>query len=967
MKVLLFVKLFLILSLVSSISYAQTGKIVGTVKESGTGAPLPGVTVQIESLQKGTSTDTDGHYVLLSVPAGKHVVTFSFIGFSTQTIENVEVNTGRTTTIDAEMQEEVFEGEEIVIKAEKPIVKKDQTSSVSFINRESIEELPVLEVSDLVKFQPGVVTTSDGGFSFRGGRTREVAYIIDGIPVQNVYSQGGGNTIDVEVQSIQELQVLTGTFDAEMGGAQSGVVNVTTRDPAKKLEADLQIRTGGYFDGDKDLFMEGNVFDPVQTKDVSFTLTGPIIKKNDKLGFFLSSRYEDRVGYLKGKRQFTVQDGQAIDAYKTWYRNVYSPDDARLIALDTARTPNGEKILDSNGNVITFAHGDGKIIDMDWRKTFTLNPKLVYRLSTRTKLSYSAIYNLSEGQGYSDSKRYAPDGRNKYENNSLTQILALKQSFSNNFILNLRGSYKFATSKNRTYEDFNDPRYTYYSSSDETTGFYFGGTENGRGKFEEEQIIVSGDFTWQINYSNEIKSGFQYRYNSFKSTSQSIGWYLASDSTRQPVDVVRPENAGSYRYFDQYLLAYNDIELARAYSWELTGDKPVYEQKPVEFAAFIQDKLELGSNLVVKGGLRFEYYNTGEKQISNTREQSGLIGAESNLKKSDPKIYLSPRIGISYPISDKGAFRVAYGHFTQMPAYSKMFQNPVSENTNQGRLEGATIGNPDLNPEKTIKYEMGLQQQISDFIGLDINLFYKNVRNLLGLEILSTSDGITYYRTVNRDYGLIKGGTISLFTSSKGYLNSAGFDITYQDAQGSSSNPDAIADVIIAGRSGEVGDVVIDRNLIPLDWEQSLTANVYLTIGKPGSWNIGLVNQLATGQPYTPTFLDPYKEYPDNFFDNTEKKPILITLDLSAEKQFNIGESDISFKLQVNNIFNYLNERQVNSVSGHADQIVRLPNDQFERSYVNSYVGLFTDEEDDLRPTWYSSPRQILFSIQLKF
>lgn len=962
MKNLLFVKYLFVLGLISSNVLAQSGKINGTVIDKTTGEPLAGVTVYIADIAKGASTNVDGEYSIISVSSGTYSLRFSYVGFSTVLVNNVEVFTGQTTTIDTELSDEILENE-VVITAERPIVQKDQTTSVSFIEKETIEQLPALEVNDLVKFQPGVVTTSDGGLSFRGGRTREVAYIVDGVPVQDVYSQFGGNTVDVEVQSVQELQVLTGTFDAEIGGAQSGVVNITTRDPSDLFEASVLLRSGDFITNNNSRFIDGTSFNPAESKDISVTVSGPIIKKKDQLGFFFNGRYEDQVGYLKGERRFTPEDGMILDAYRFWYRNTYSPDDARLIAMDTARTPSGALILDSNGTPITFGSGDGEVVDMDWAETYTLNPKLVFKPASRTRITLNTIYNNREWQGYNDSKRYAPDGRNVSSSYTMTNILSLKQTLSNNFVFNLTGSYKKRRSINRAYDDFNDSRYQFFSDSDPTTGFYLGGTENNRSKFEEDQVIVSGDFTWQLNFMNEIKGGFQFRTNRFKSIDESLDWVLPERPDR-PANVVRPDNPGQYAYFDGYLAAVRQINLERVKRAELTGESTEFEQQPIEFAAFLQEKLEFGSNIIVKTGIRYEYYDTREQYIVNTRRQVELIGAEDNLTGVDPKHYVSPRIGISFPISETGAFRVAYGHFTQMPAYGEIFKNPVDVNTNQGRLSGTTIGNPNLDPERTVKYELGLQQQISSFIGLDINLYYKNIRNLLGLEVLNTSDGVQYFRSVNRDYGLVKGGTIAFYTKPVGLLSSAGFDVTYQDARGSSSNPNTIADVIIAGRAGEPGTVVVDRQIIPLDWDQTLSVNASFTFGKPGNWSIGLINQIATGQPYTPTFIDPEKEFPENFFDNTENKPIIINLDLTAQKSVELVGTDINFKVQVNNLVNYLNQQTVFSGSGKADQIVRLPEDQEERSFVNDYVGLFSDHQDNVRPTWYSSPRQILFSIQ---
>ena len=274
-------------------------------------------------------------------------------------------------------RKQIIEGQEIIVRAERPIVVKDRTTSVSYVNQEAIERLPVQELSELVRFQPGVVT-SGGSFHFRGGRSREAAYLLDGVPVHDVFGQGGGNTLDVEVETVQEVQVFTGTFDAELGGAQSGIVSVKTRDPGQTLSGSLRASTWNFLPGDDDLFIGGNRFTPFESKDFAVTLSGPLVK-NWGLGFFFSGRFEDRVGHLKGERRFTAQDGLKVSAYQRWYRDLFQPDDTRLISLDSARTATGALIRDLAGNPITFSSGDGRIIDMSMRRALTLAPKIVLR------------------------------------------------------------------------------------------------------------------------------------------------------------------------------------------------------------------------------------------------------------------------------------------------------------------------------------------------------------------------------------------------------------------------------------------------------------------------------------------------------------------------------------------------------------------------------------------------------------
>lgn len=943
--------------------YGQSsGKINGTIKDKLTAESLPGVTVYLKEIpSKGTTSDVNGRYVLLSVPPGKYQLVISSIGFASVVKQEVEVFSGRTTTINAELVEEVFEGQEIVIQAEKPLIVKDRTSSVSFTNKETIEKLPVQELGDLVRFQPGVVE-SGGGFNFRGGRTRETAYLIDGIPVQDVFSQSGGNALDLEVQSVQELQVFTGTFDAELGGAQSGVVSVTTRDPSSKLEGRLRLQGGGWLAKDDQIFIGGDQFDPTDNQDISLTLNGPLSKK---LGFFVNVRYERNSSHLKGRRIYNSTDGLKVNAYRRWYRDVYRPDDTRLIALDTARTPTGDLILDSEGNPITFASGDGSLVDMSWNRSLTLNPKLVYKLG-RSKFSLNILYNNDEGQAFSNSQRYAPEGRSTSYGQSLTGILSFKRTFGSDKVLNVRASYSDKLNESYAFEDINDPRIQFFSASDDVTGFSFGSSSNGESKREEQQLIVSGDFQWQINYRNEIKTGFQVRQSRYRIYDLDRSWVLADNPDQLFLNFQFPD-VDRYSFFDNYLDEYINRQPILVPELESIKVDDNLDQSPLEIAWFIQDKLEFDEKLVVKAGLRVEYFDIGEQTIIDPRSPTDRIGDPSNFREVDPKLYLSPRIGISYPISEKGAFRIAYGHFIQMTAYNEMLKNPIFSEINVGRLEGRDVGNPDLDAERTIKYEMGLQQELTPFLALDLTLFYKNTRNLLGRERLATLDNVEYTRRENRDFGIIRGGTLAFATRPRGALLSAAIDLTYSDATGSSSNPDDLANLVIAGRSGELGELYVERRLNPLNWDQTLTANLSATVGKAGNWSLGFVSQFASGQPYSPNFLDPSKNFPANEFLNSESKPMLIRFDVNAEKRFALGKQQLGLRLQINNLFNHLNQRSVNAISGNASDIVRLASVQQDRDLVNQFVGLYTQGEEDIYPQWYSAPRQILLALTMNF
>ncbi len=207
--------------------FGQTGKIAGRVIDTATGDPLPGVNVVIDGTTQGTSTGLDGDFVIIGVRPGVYAVVASFVGFSTQRRTGVQVNLDLTTTVNFQMQEEVVQGEEIVVTAEAITVRKDLTSSETRVTAEKLDRLPVTELGQVLDVQAGI-TTRGGGLHIRGGRSSEVVFMVDGVPITDGYD--GSRAIELENDGIQELQVISGTFNAEFGNAMSGVINIVTKE-----------------------------------------------------------------------------------------------------------------------------------------------------------------------------------------------------------------------------------------------------------------------------------------------------------------------------------------------------------------------------------------------------------------------------------------------------------------------------------------------------------------------------------------------------------------------------------------------------------------------------------------------------------------------------------------------------------------------------------------------------------------
>ena len=203
----------------------------------------------------GSATDVDGNYYILNIPPGTYKVKASLVGYATITFDNVNISVDQTTKLDFQMSEEAIEINNVVVTASKPLVQKDLTSTQENVSGKDIEMLPVEDVQSVINLQAGVVNGH-----FRGGRLGEVKYMIDGVSVNDVYS--GESTMQADVNSIQELQVITGTFNAEYGEALSGVVNQVTKIAGDHYNGSFSAYSGDYATNRRNdvyLYMGGSI------------------------------------------------------------------------------------------------------------------------------------------------------------------------------------------------------------------------------------------------------------------------------------------------------------------------------------------------------------------------------------------------------------------------------------------------------------------------------------------------------------------------------------------------------------------------------------------------------------------------------------------------------------------------------------------------------------------------------------
>ncbi|MCK5078054.1 MAG: carboxypeptidase-like regulatory domain-containing protein, partial [Calditrichia bacterium] len=314
-----FSSLIVILLFFSIDSFAgTTGKIAGIVLDAKTGEPLVGCNIVIEGTPIGAATDQDGYYFIINVKPGKYVVTASMLGYSTIKMTNVQVMLDLTTKANFDMKSSMLElGEAIIVVAERPMVQKDITSKQTIVSSSEIANMAVDNFQEVLTTKAGFTTDANGEIHVRGGRSGEIAYMIDGMMVDDPL-YGGFNSM-VNEDAIDEMVVLSGTFNAEYGDAMSSVVNIVTKEGSDEYHGKFEYgsamlnespyRKKNAFSGFEDSYeyeekdvIDGMEFDLGQLNipiagTYNLSLNGPV-PLSSKLFFFLSGRYKNENSYL---------------------------------------------------------------------------------------------------------------------------------------------------------------------------------------------------------------------------------------------------------------------------------------------------------------------------------------------------------------------------------------------------------------------------------------------------------------------------------------------------------------------------------------------------------------------------------------------------------------------------------------------------------------------------------------------
>ncbi len=317
---------------VAGTALAQTtGDLDGTVVDQS-GAPLPGVTVELRSPQlqgvRSAVTDAAGRYRFPVLAPGVYSVTAQLSGFTKVERSGLKVSLGGTATIPITMGLSLKE--EIVVTSEAPAVDTSRAGIGTNATLESIQRLPLgrnfVSVASTVA---GTGTDVSGNITVYGATGLENAYIIDGVNTTGVKT--GTQAKQLNNEFVQEVEVKTGGYEAEFGRVLGGTINVVTKSGGNEFKGDAF----GYYDSsslassdkrttDRQTANQGEFFSPTRV-DAGADLGGYLVK--DRLWFFgaydrvnQDQDYTRTLAVLRDAAQTKLQTGNT-DTYRN---NLYS-------------------------------------------------------------------------------------------------------------------------------------------------------------------------------------------------------------------------------------------------------------------------------------------------------------------------------------------------------------------------------------------------------------------------------------------------------------------------------------------------------------------------------------------------------------------------------------------------------------------------------------------------------------------
>ncbi len=975
----------------TAVLMAAGGKIHGKVTDHESGEALVGATIQVVGTSFGATTDVNGVFSILNLNPGTYVLKASYIGYQTITLSNLAVDADLTTDANFALPSEGVKVPTVEIIAQRPLVNKSATNSVSIMGSDYFANIPFRGVTQAVTLQTGVVERN-GNIYIRGSRADETGFQLEGVGVNNVLY--GGNAVTVTQEAVEETQVQAGGYPAEFGGSNGGIVSSNLRSGAENWKATAQLETDNYTkQGTKSLGGYSYGY-----SDYVGTISGPIT--SDKVRFFGSVEnqfYRDPGTINNGVPTPGVWGGANFTGANAIITNgVYSHQHPSTVQVDTLN------LLYQPGNLMGGGYN-----------AYTYTGTLLFDLGS-VKVRGAGSYNATHSQGEATFAEVLDQSRlpltqssNGFANLKLTQFITPTTFYEVNL--------NYFNADTKTMDPFLKENFNAYgdSAANAKLGFYYAGNSSLfgtrnlgywgtiagptvdmpgtplSGYAHTAQSSIGGriDLSSQVK-NHAIKFGGEFTEYTIRRFSLSANGAEQRYATLNDPSLTLFQKEAQLRY-NGYMDNYGYDPLGNSISNDAKIGPNVVDfgpRQPIFAASYLQDKIEL-QDIVLNIGLRFDYIDPASKSIVNPTNikyvDSLNVIASSSLKDTDPTKQISPRLGFSFPVTDRTVFHAQYGKFIQQSQLrdSYLGLGEATYITNGGNWITNVVGYG-LKPERSTQYELGFSQQVSENASFDATAFYKDIRDQIEAAYLTPSAGATnraYLAYINGDFATTKGVELK-FTLRRVERMQAQVNFTLSDARATGSSSGDL--------EGAAYNSFVAKTISPVTFNQANHGDLSLDYrwakndGGPILQRLGINLLLKFGSGYAFTRVNANGSLADQETDVRSTVPVedlgasttpwTYELDLRVDKTVSFGSLAANFYIYVENLLNTKNvvtvfartgdpadDGWLNSTAG-INQAQQSGNPAlFNQIYSAAYLG---DNSGN-----YGVPRQIRFGVNLEY
>ncbi len=931
-KYRILVYFILLFALTVNIVFAgTTGKIAGRVVDKETGEPLIGINVVVKGTSLGAATDIDGYYAILSVPPGIHTTITSMVGYSTVTVNEIRVLIDQTATVNVEMVSQAIEAGVVEVVAERNVIKRDVSTSVSAVEPEEIQSLPISSIDQVVGLQAGV----EDGMVIRGGSSDQLLLQVDGITRRD--PRNNNPISSVALTSVEEVSVEKGGFNAEYGQVQSGVINIVGKEGGvAKYSGALQVKVSP--PAPKNFGI--SVYDPNSMwnrpyLDPAVCWTGT---NNGNWDYYTQRQYPTFEGWNAVSQRLLADNDPTNDLSPAACQRVWEWEHRRRPSTDQPDY-NIDASLGGPVPIIGGVLGNLRFftsfimdremflipLTRDDYKNYDWSMKINSDISKDAKLMLTASTGALYTTGMNTEENYL--------NNPTTFGIA-----NGSTPYNPTGYFSSPISIAQVLTDQRDSKI--YSD-----GWYSGVTVNYltlAGKFTQ---VVSPSTFYEVNVEHvgrkyqagpiaardtakiyEVVPGYfvdeaPYGYSATSANSPISGMFLGGHSG----ELIDSSVVNSYTAkFDltsqvnksnmvKFGVEFNTYDLKLDYKEVVPGygglNAVNEDWKPYEFSSYVQDKIEM-YGFIANVGLRMDVSNPNTEWVAVDPFDQAYYSSSYNPDATYPEqkarvdVSFSPRIGISHPITENSKLYFNYGHFKELPSYQEIFR------IGRGATGSASnMGDPNLTQAKTIAYELGYDHVLFNNYLLQIQAYYRDISNVLGYtNYTSDLKGVGYYLATNNNYADTRGFEVTIRKSEGDWVRGL-VTYTYQVTTNGAFGQAAVNDDPAVQRQlDETTQSLYQQKPVPQPHARaSVTFLTPKDFGpnfagiKPlDSWSLNVLTDWRAGAwiNYNPNNAPEYQNIPNvqcsDYFN----------MDLRLNKSFNFGKFNLMVFMEVRNLFN---------------------------------------------------------------